>query len=427
MNAANDRKRQISDDDTAKESDSGEKLNLTRRPIRQRHEATVAAATRADPPGQQGCELQQSTVERSVEPAAASLPVSSREPPVLQSSSNDTQRALARLRASQGQHSYVEANAQQNQDELRRSQLAQQRQHQQLQLQQQQQQQDHLNRQQQSQDLNNSLLLQALQHRQNQQERNIILGLQLQQQRQQLPPSINPLLLQQNRAVGTPNSLLSRPTHSEADRLANPVLQAQLMQLLGQSHYSTQLNPLAARALALQLGNVNPQNSALSDLRATGGLGHVAQQGVDPAIVRSAATVAIPQAATTNAPATIPTRSGRDPVLMVMPADKETLSSYQCFIRKHIEFFEATAQDVKRGAQGRNKPIVLGQVGLRCIHCKHVPFKQRAKASTYYPAKLLGSYIFLVFACLFLCMNLRCQCLTCLSPDLFSTVHKMTS
>lgn len=30
--------------------------------------------------------------------------------------------------------------------------------------------------------------------------------------------------------------------------------------------------------------------------------------------------------------------------------------------------FEAKQEDVDAGAQGRNKPIVLGQVGIRCIH-----------------------------------------------------------
>ena len=38
------------------------------------------------------------------------------------------------------------------------------------------------------------------------------------------------------------------------------------------------------------------------------------------------------------------------------------------FARKQIELFEAKQEDVDAGAQGRNKPIILGQVGIRCIH-----------------------------------------------------------
>lgn len=41
--------------------------------------------------------------------------------------------------------------------------------------------------------------------------------------------------------------------------------------------------------------------------------------------------------------------------------------------RKHMHLFEAKKADVDAGAQGRNKPIVLGQVGIRC----KVGFKSR--------------------------------------------------
>ena len=61
-------------------------------------------------------------------------------------------------------------------------------------------------------------------------------------------------------------------------------------------------------------------------------------------------------------------------------------------IRKNVEVFEAREEDVTTNAQGRNKPIVLGQVGIRCIHCARIPPGERARGAMYYPSKLDGLY-----------------------------------
>ena len=53
-----------------------------------------------------------------------------------------------------------------------------------------------------------------------------------------------------------------------------------------------------------------------------------------------------------------------------------------------MELFEATHEYLIRNARGRNKPIVLGQVGLRCRHCACNP----TSGSTLYPTKLIGIY-----------------------------------
>ena len=75
-----------------------------------------------------------------------------------------------------------------------------------------------------------------------------------------------------------------------------------------------------------------------------------------------------------------------------MPCDDESLSEYQCLVRQQIEIFEAGLAEVESNAKGRNKPIVLGQVGIRCRHCSKVAPKQRTKGAMYYPAKLNGLY-----------------------------------
>jgi hypothetical protein len=83
-----------------------------------------------------------------------------------------------------------------------------------------------------------------------------------------------------------------------------------------------------------------------------------------------------------NKPMTI----GRQPILLHSTKDDATVSDYQCLVRKQIEVFEATAEDVKAGTQGRNRPIVVGQVGVRCRHCVSLP--RRRRGAVYYPARL---------------------------------------
>ena len=51
-----------------------------------------------------------------------------------------------------------------------------------------------------------------------------------------------------------------------------------------------------------------------------------------------------------------------------------------------------TPDDVQWNAQGRNKAIVLGQVGIRCRYCAQLPTWSRARGAVYYSASLDGLY-----------------------------------
>jgi hypothetical protein len=84
--------------------------------------------------------------------------------------------------------------------------------------------------------------------------------------------------------------------------------------------------------------------------------------------------------------------SGKKPITLYMSCDDDSLSSYQCLVRKQIELFQADREEVEGNAKGRNKPIVMGQVGIRCTHCAMLPHKIRNRGSKYYPAKLNGMY-----------------------------------
>lgn len=78
--------------------------------------------------------------------------------------------------------------------------------------------------------------------------------------------------------------------------------------------------------------------------------------------------------------------------LLYIPTDDDVLSENQIMLRKHIEFFEASLDDVGKTTSGRRRPIMLNQVGIQCRHCGSIPSQYRQKGAIYYPAKLAGIY-----------------------------------
>jgi hypothetical protein len=82
----------------------------------------------------------------------------------------------------------------------------------------------------------------------------------------------------------------------------------------------------------------------------------------------------------------------RTTVPMASPADVDHLSQYQVLIRRQLEFFVSQEDDATYSVQGRKKQIHLGQVGIRCRHCSHLPHRLRGRGAGYYPAKLGGVY-----------------------------------
>lgn len=73
-------------------------------------------------------------------------------------------------------------------------------------------------------------------------------------------------------------------------------------------------------------------------------------------------------------------------LLLARPNDTLVLSGLHSFIRQQIEVFSATARDISQPAPGRKNPVALQQIGLRCIHCRDLPLKQRVKRAVCYPS-----------------------------------------
>eukprot|EP00557_Chaetoceros_sp_GSL56_P001211 CAMPEP_0176490626 /NCGR_PEP_ID=MMETSP0200_2-20121128/7974_1 /TAXON_ID=947934 /ORGANISM="Chaetoceros sp., Strain GSL56" /LENGTH=792 /DNA_ID=CAMNT_0017887951 /DNA_START=648 /DNA_END=3026 /DNA_ORIENTATION=+ len=78
--------------------------------------------------------------------------------------------------------------------------------------------------------------------------------------------------------------------------------------------------------------------------------------------------------------------------LLATPSDAQYLNPVHCFVRKNVEVFIANEKDVAAPAPGRKKPIMLGQVGIRCIHCQNLPPKYRVKRAICYPPTIASLY-----------------------------------
>lgn len=76
---------------------------------------------------------------------------------------------------------------------------------------------------------------------------------------------------------------------------------------------------------------------------------------------------------------------------LAMPDDEDSLSPLHCFLRKYcVEAFSATEEDVALPRFGRvlGGNISVGQVGIRCVHCKDKPLPERAERAVCYPSSI---------------------------------------
>jgi len=82
-------------------------------------------------------------------------------------------------------------------------------------------------------------------------------------------------------------------------------------------------------------------------------------------------------------------------VSLHLPEDDDTLSPLHCFMRRHcVEAFSASAEDVATPRYGKSHgfKVEVGQVGLRCLFCKHLPISKRPERAVCYPSSLRNIY-----------------------------------
>lgn len=86
-------------------------------------------------------------------------------------------------------------------------------------------------------------------------------------------------------------------------------------------------------------------------------------------------------------------RTASGVLLLSLPDDKISLSETLCIVRENIEVFVATDADVKAPAPGRKRPVVIGQVGLRCIHCRVATHQsEKVKRAVCFPSSIKRIY-----------------------------------
>jgi hypothetical protein len=75
--------------------------------------------------------------------------------------------------------------------------------------------------------------------------------------------------------------------------------------------------------------------------------------------------------------------------------DSESLSPLHCFMRRYcVEAFSATEEEISSPRYGKSHSgrVVLGQVGIRCLHCKHRPSNNRQERAVCFPSSLKNIY-----------------------------------
>lgn len=87
----------------------------------------------------------------------------------------------------------------------------------------------------------------------------------------------------------------------------------------------------------------------------------------------------------TNSPALLPETMC---LPLACPEDETALNSLHCFVRKHLEVFAANEADIAAPAPGRKTRVVLGQVGIRCLHCSRNQGRKRVKRAVCYPPSI---------------------------------------
>ena len=77
---------------------------------------------------------------------------------------------------------------------------------------------------------------------------------------------------------------------------------------------------------------------------------------------------------------------------MGLDEDHNFLTEFQCFIRSDfIEVFHASQQDVI--VRSTSKSVRLGQIGIRCRYCAHLPPGSKASRSSVPTANIVGDWI----------------------------------
>lgn len=113
----------------------------------------------------------------------------------------------------------------------------------------------------------------------------------------------------------------------------------------------------------------------------------------NPAEITSNLALVVPkQAATVPVPPVVRSMGPNGKMLLAADTDEQYLNPLHCFVRRNVEVFAAKSEDIAAPSPGRKTRVLMGQVGLRCVHCAHLPAKDRVKRAVCYPPSVSGIY-----------------------------------
>lgn len=196
-------------------------------------------------------------------------------------------------------------------------------------------------------------------------------------QEQQAPSSKEPPIALKQQQQQQPISIGSAPLVTQAPKDPNVL-----------NRLSRENIDLVQTLIALSSNPARTVNSTVTNAinRST----TAAQSGILPSFIMELGTQQAPIAPAVHGYNDKDIMSGSFP--MATDTDDERMSSYQIMVRQQLEFFIADKKDVESSTQGRKKPVILGQVGIRCKHCSHIPQRKRVRGAVYFPTKLDGVY-----------------------------------
>eukprot|EP00529_Nitzschia_sp_RCC80_P011763 CAMPEP_0113468816 /NCGR_PEP_ID=MMETSP0014_2-20120614/15561_1 /TAXON_ID=2857 /ORGANISM="Nitzschia sp." /LENGTH=581 /DNA_ID=CAMNT_0000361239 /DNA_START=138 /DNA_END=1883 /DNA_ORIENTATION=- /assembly_acc=CAM_ASM_000159 len=187
----------------------------------------------------------------------------------------------------------------------------------------------------------------------------------------QIPPSVPPELLQQLQ-------LLVHPAVATGNNHSAGSVATQQQQQLPPPFHDTALSTLSSSTAGIG------QNVGYNLTQP-----HVQQQSQLISASSSSLLGSSRSPAASDADSRI---TGRQPVSLYLDFDSTSLNQFQCLLRQQIEVFETPLHQA-RSSQGRNTPIVAGQVGIRCKWCFNGIQKGRpVKGCIYYSKKMDGIY-----------------------------------
>lgn len=204
-------------------------------------------------------------------------------------------------------------------------------------------------------------------------------------QHQLLPQALNPAATTLQQALLNSVSLplpiaVNVPLTPQAPMLGSPMLPVSLLLQPGaHGHVNSQAQQLLSSTL-------NSTSTAAINAQA-------AWQPTEVSTAEEISSVGAPRPVTHVRPSSrADQKDGRSSIPLYLEYDGGTLTAYQCLLRKQIELFEAGRDDVRGSTQGRNIPIRLGQVGIRCRHCAPLPKSARNRGAVYYSKTIDGVY-----------------------------------